>query len=213
MCCDLVDRFVTVLFAAKASLTASRTAANSIYVVPVLQAEIDEMSGVLHCEESDYVTAYSYFLEVSRRIILFCVSRLKCLLPMRPQAFDAYDQANHSSAIACLKYMVLCKVLNDTPGEVSALMASKFGMKHAGADLDAMAAVARAAKARSLEEFQAAVEKYGAYLKGDDLIAHHLDLLYARMLEGNLLKIVHPFSCVEIEHVARLINLPETTVS
>jgi 26S proteasome regulatory subunit N6 len=33
-------------------------------VVPLLQAEIDEMSGILHCEEADYVTAYSYFLEV-----------------------------------------------------------------------------------------------------------------------------------------------------
>lgn len=33
-------------------------------MVPVLQAEIDEMSGILHCEEADYTTAYSYFLEV-----------------------------------------------------------------------------------------------------------------------------------------------------
>ena len=49
----------------KSSLTASRAAANSIYVVPLLQAELDEMSGTLCCEEGDNGTAYSYFLEVS----------------------------------------------------------------------------------------------------------------------------------------------------
>lgn len=128
------------------------------------------------------------------------------------QAFDAYDQASHGSALSCLKYMALCKVLNDTPGEVSSLMASKFGMRHAGPDMEAMAAIARAAKARSLEDFEAAVARHEPQLKGDALIAHHLDLLYARMLEGNLLRIVHPFSCVEIAHVARLINLPEHSV-
>lgn len=74
--------------------------------------------------------------------------------------------------------------------------------------------------------------KYGAYLKSDDLIAHHLDLLYDKMLEANLLKIIHPYryivkyylcktlcncsfylsSSVEISHVAKLINLPEAQV-
>jgi hypothetical protein len=53
--------------------------------------------------------------------------------------------------------MVLCKVLHDSASEVPALLASRIGMKHSGTDLEAMAAIAKAAKTRSLEDFQAAV--------------------------------------------------------
>ena len=92
------------------------------------------------------------------------------------------------------------------------MQGSKFGMKHLGPDIEAMATIARAAKARSLEQFQEAVTKYSSYLKSDDLIAHHLDILYDNMLESNLLKIIYPYSCVEIDHVSKLINLPMTVV-
>jgi 26S proteasome regulatory subunit N6 len=92
------------------------------------------------------------------------------------------------------------------------MQGSKFGMKHSGADIEAMAAIARAAKARSLEQFQDAVNGFSSYLRSDDLISHHLDVLYDNMLEANLLKIIYPYSCVEIAHVAKLINLPLATV-
>ena len=35
------------------------------------QAELDEMSGVLHCEEEDNLTAFSYFLEVNNQHIYY----------------------------------------------------------------------------------------------------------------------------------------------
>ncbi len=47
----------------KAALTSVKTVANSIYVVPLLQAEIDYMSGLIAVDEKDYATAYSYFYE------------------------------------------------------------------------------------------------------------------------------------------------------
>lgn len=39
----------------------------------------------------------------------------------------------------------------------------------------------------------AQVIKYERQLKSDDLISHHLQLLYDKMLEANLLKIIHPY--------------------
>ena len=76
---------------AKAALTASRTCANAIYVGPALQSSSDQMSGVLHTEEKDYNTAHSYFLE----------------------AFEQLDQMNdQEKAVPCLKYMMLCRILD-----------------------------------------------------------------------------------------------------
>jgi len=175
---------------AKASLTASRTAANAIYVVPLLQAELDEMSGTLQCEEGDSATAFSYFFE----------------------AFEAYDQSAHSRAVPCLKYMILCKILNEAPSEVPTMLSGKSGLKYAGIDLDAMGAVAKAAEKRSLDDFKAAVSKYASSLQEDVLISRHLDILYDQMMESNLLKIIGPFSCVEISHISSLINLEGSIV-
>jgi PCI domain len=61
---------------------------------------------------------------------------------------------------------------------------------------------------RSLKEFDAAVAKHGTRLAADILIQHHLDILYDQLLESNLMKIIEPFSCVEIARVAELIHLP-----
>lgn len=174
----------------KASLTAARSAANCIYVVPLLQAELDEMSGILHCEEVDYATSYSYFLE----------------------AYEAYDSNHHINAVKCLQYMVLCKILSNKSAEVPTILSGKFGMKYAGGELTAMSALAKAAKDRSLEAFTKAVDDHANYLKTDDLISHHLEKLYSTMLEGNLLKIIYPYSSVEISHVAKRINLPVVSI-
>jgi 26S proteasome regulatory subunit N6 len=50
--------------------------------------------------------------------------------------------------------------------------------------------VAEAATKRSLLLFDAAMVTYAAELTSDLLIKHHLDLLYDRVLETNLTKII-----------------------
>eukprot|EP00953_Heterococcus_sp_UTEX-ZZ885_P021563 12024-Heterococcus_DN1.PRE.2 len=109
--------------------------------------------------------------------------------------------------------MILSKVLQGVASDVVAIIGGKWGIKYSGEDLDAMADVATAAKNRSLKEFDAAVAKHGTRLAADILIQHHLDILYDQLLESNLMKIIEPFSCVEIARVAELIHLPLDKVS
>jgi len=191
---------------AKAALTASRTCANAIYVAPALQATIDSMSGVLHCEEGDYDTAHSYFLE----------------------AFEQLDQLDEKErALPCLKYMMLCRILDSlvkalklsamggvgaksdrSDVDISGMISGKQGVKYAGQDIEAMSAIAAAASRRSLKEFEEVTEKYKHELQDDLLIKHHLSILQEQLLESNLIRIIEPYSCVEISHIAELIEMP-----
>jgi len=172
---------------AKAALTASRTAANAIYVIPSVQANIDMMSGTLHAEEKDYKTSYSYFFE----------------------AFEAFNQLGDKvHALEVLRYMLLCKIMSGDATDVQAIVNGKSGSKHAGPEIDAILAITKAAKDRSLEDFQDSLKKYDEHLVQNRLINTHLLRLYEDLKEANLIKIIEPFSRVEVAHVATLIKLP-----
>ena len=75
-----------------------------------------------------------------------------------------------------------------------------------------MIAVAKAYKERSLQGFQDALAAYRAQLVEDPIVHAHLSQLYDTLLEGNLARLIEPFSCVEISHLAELIKLPQELV-
>lgn len=75
-----------------------------------------------------------------------------------------------------------------------------------------MSAIASAASKRSLKEYEAVLTKYPNELQVDMLIKHHLHTLQEQLLESNLIRIIEPYSCVEIEHVATLIDMPLSIV-
>ena len=59
---------------------------------------------------------------------------------------------------------------------------------------------------------QAALQEHKAQLVGDAVVHTHLAALYDTLLEQNLVRLVEPFSRVEVAHLAKLIQLPLQTV-
>ncbi|KAK1227278.1 26S proteasome regulatory subunit rpn6 [Marasmius sp. AFHP31] len=190
---------------AKAALTSSRTAANSIYCPPHLQAALDLQSGILHAEDKDYTTAYSYFYE----------------------AFESFSSQgdDDGKALGALKYMLLCKVMLNLPEDVTSLLSIKLAVKYVQLrEVESMRAVARAHQDRNLADFEKALKEYknGEYLaiaeldhslrylsielSSDPTIRSHLSDLYDALLQQNLLRIIEPYSVVELEFIAESVG-------
>ena len=59
---------------------------------------------------------------------------------------------------------------------------------------------------------QAALKEYSEQLEGDAVVKRHLDDLFKALLEQNLIRIIKPYSKVEVTHLAELITLDATSV-
>ena len=141
---------------------------------------------MLHAEDADFTTAHSYFVE----------------------ALEGYaGQDAPKQATASLQYMLLCKVMDNAQDDVQALLTSKHSVKYAGPQLEAMKAIAGAHAHRSLAEYEAALSTWRGTLGADAFVRGHLRRLYDAMLEQNVVKVIEPFSRVEIAHVAKMVGL------
>jgi len=171
----------------QAALTASKTNANAIHCPPLLQAEIDLLSGVVTARQKDFRTAYSYFYEAFEAL----------------NAGDKQDKARMA-----MKYMLLTQIMLGRPDDTKSLINSKTGLKYAGPEVDAMAAVAVAYKERSLRKYEQVLSDHKAQTSEDPVVQYHLSDLNETLLEQNILRILEPFSRVEISHVAELVEMP-----
>lgn len=181
---------------AKASLTASRTAAHSVYCAPMIQADLDLQSGILHAETNDFITAYSYFFEAYENF----------------GAITKDKEEVRPLQLASLRYMLLAKIMSQKKEEINSLIKGKLALEFADPALEVMVSIAKAHTESSLNDFKATIDKYRDELEKDALVKRHLHEFYDRLLEKNLLQIIEPFSVVEISHIASLISLDRETI-
>ena len=146
-----------------------------------MQASLDIQSGIMHAQEQDFKTAYSYFYE----------------------AFEGFDStSSEKNAVAGLKYMLLCKIMLEKAEDVPSILSSKLALKYSSGDLakelEAMKAVAKSNQDRSLEAFEKALQDYKEELAEDVIIQSHVSEMYDTMLQNNLCRIVEAYSSIEV---------------
>eukprot|EP00922_Rhytidocystis_sp_ex-Travisia-forbesii_P071610 GHVS01106845.1.p1 GENE.GHVS01106845.1~~GHVS01106845.1.p1 ORF type:complete len:479 (+),score=64.95 GHVS01106845.1:91-1437(+) len=238
----------------KAALTAARTNANAIHCPPLLQGDIDLQGGILHAQEKDFKTAFSYFFEafeafgsaavvvqtnhqntnhrttaggVGTTAVVVVPPAVVGGVGDKKSVTTATEVAAGSGVVAvsagggadvprplqALKYLMLAKVMCGQVDDLTPILSGKQGLKYASqVDVEALRAVAKCHKERSLSMFETTLAKYEHELYGDAVLKHHINDLYETLLEQNILRILEPFSHVEISHVAKLMDLPLANV-
>ena len=172
---------------AKAALTSVKTLVTKVYIEPKLQANIDMHAGILAAHEKDFNLAYSYFFE----------------------SFDVYNiptQKKKNKAMKAFQYMILSKIVGGHIEDVNNIVLSKQGRDYYGKEIEALRSVESAVKEKSIKLLKENIEKYKEYLN-DPVIEFHLSNLNNELLEKNLIKIIKPYSVVEIDFVSKSIGL------
>ena len=171
----------------KAALTSVKTLITKVYVEPKLQANIDMHAGILAAYEKDFNLAYSYFYE----------------------AFDVFNiptQRRKTKGLRAFQFMILSKIVGNHLDEVNNVVLSKQGKDYYGKEVEALRSIESAVKEKSIKLLKENIDKNNEYFQ-DPVIKYHISNLHNELLEKNLIKIIKPYSVVEIDFVAKSIGL------
>lgn len=172
---------------AKAALTSVKTLITKVYIEPKLQAKIDLHAGIIAAHEKDFGLAYSYFFE----------------------SFDVYNiqtQRRKEKALRAFTYMILSKLVGGQIEDINNIVIGKQGRNYYGKEVEALRSVEVAVKEKSIRLLKENIEKHKEYLQ-DPIILYHLNNLHDDLLEQNLIKIILPYSVVEIDFITQSIGL------
>lgn len=169
---------------AKAALTACRASSNSLYINPNLLASIDLQTGIIATEENDFKIAYSYFYE----------------------AFEGCRiQKDKRRAKKALIYMMLCKIMNKKYKELNLLVSNKVILQFNGHAVQRMYLISKVCENHSLKELEKILDEINFE---DKLLKNKITQIRDELEEENIIKLLKPYSKVQIVHISNLINLP-----
>jgi len=145
-------------------------------------------AGILAANEGDFELAYSYFYE----------------------SFDVYNLPlvrKPKKALKALEYMIIVKIMSGALDDVNNIILGKNAQKLYGREVEGLKLIEGCVRDKSVKRLKETIETYKDTLFADSVLIHHLHNLHNDLLEQNLIKIIEPYSVVEIEFITKLIGL------
>ncbi|WUR02605.1 proteasome subunit RPN6 (RPN6) [Vairimorpha necatrix] len=171
---------------AKSSLTAARALAVSTYCSYELQAQIDLFNGMYLCDERNYKTAFSYFLE---SIEGFTIDK-------------KYDYACIS-----LRYLILSKIISKNQNEIDTIFKNKNATRHVpDAVVQLLIKIGKCCTERNLRLYLDLLNENKSLIENDEFMTSHLGYLYDILLENNILKIIESYSVIYLDFICKELN-------
>lgn len=172
---------------AKSSLTQSKSTATFIYCPPYLQAKIDLLSAIYTADEKDYLSATGHIIE----------------------ALDGFSLSqDQDMALLCCRYLILIKIMDRKADEIESLQQNKTSMTPHKNDqcIKLLCEIGKCVLDRDLRRCKDLVDENMKLIESDEFITNHLRLLCDSLIDSNILKIIEPYSNINIQYIGDALN-------
>ncbi|KAK4525045.1 hypothetical protein GAYE_SCF07G2950 [Galdieria yellowstonensis] len=155
---------------------------------PRIMGIIRECGGKMNVENKDFESAFSDFFE----------------------AFKNYDEAGSQRRIQCLKYLVLANMLSLS--EINPFDSPEAKPYVDNPEIIAMTSLVQAYAKKEIHEFERILEENKDKIMDDSFIRAHIQELLSRIRTQYLLKLIRPYTRIELAFIAKELNIPVADV-
>ncbi|KAI9341336.1 PCI domain-containing protein [Obelidium mucronatum] len=155
---------------------------------PRIMGVIRECGGKMHMSESEWQQAETDFFE----------------------AFKNYDEAGSSQRITCLKYLVLANMLNES--SINPFDSQETKPYKNDGDIVAMTNLVNAYQRKEIFEFEKILRENRATIMDDPFIRTYIDGVLKNIRTQVLVKLIKPYTRIEIPFISKQLNVPAQDV-
>lgn len=106
--------------------------------------------------------------------------------------------------------MILCKIMSNNKDDVNSLINGKFGLKYSGdTNIAAMKKTADAHFKSSIVDLIQVFKDFKKEIEGDEVVKNHTKILYDKLLENNLFKIIESYTRVDLAYICKKLSLTQ----